>query len=73
MDTIMQRKKKDGSHSYTAAIRKRKGGKVVLTLSETFPSHQAAKRWMRLGERDLKGKGALERAVADLPASHDLG
>ncbi|MDO6588058.1 tyrosine-type recombinase/integrase [Salipiger sp. 1_MG-2023] len=65
MGTIMQRKKKDGSLSYTAVIRKKKGGKVVLTLSETFPSHQAAKRWMRNAERDLKGKNAVERAIAD--------
>lgn len=64
MGTIMVRQKKDGAKSFTAVIRKKKGGKVVLTLSDTFPSHQAAERWMKKTERDLKGRGALDRAVA---------
>lgn len=64
MGTIMEREKKDGAKSYTAMIRKKKGGKVILSLTETFKSEQAAKRWIRKTERDLKGKGALDRAVA---------
>ena len=64
MGTIMERQKKDGAKSFTAVIRKKKGGKVVLTLSDTFQSRQAAERWMKKTERDLKGKGALDRAVA---------
>ncbi len=64
MGTIMERNKKGGGTSYTAVIRKKKGGKVVLTITETFPSRQAAERWMKKTERDLKGKGALDRAVA---------
>jgi integrase len=64
MGTIMARHKKDGAKSFTAVIRKKKGGKIVLTLSDTFASRQAAERWMKKTERDLKGKGALDRAVA---------
>ncbi|WP_322866052.1 tyrosine-type recombinase/integrase [Aquicoccus sp. G2-2] len=64
MGTIMERAKKDGAQSYTAVIRKKKGGKVILSLTETFKSEQAAKRWIRKTERELKGKGALDRAVA---------
>lgn len=64
MGTIMARQKKDGAKSFTAVIRKKKGGKIVLTLSDTFASRQAAERWMKKTERDLKGKGALDRAVA---------
>ncbi len=64
MGTIMTRLKKDGSKSYTATIRKKKGGKVVLTLTETFPSRQGAERWMKKTERDLKGRGALGHAIA---------
>ncbi|WGW02413.1 site-specific integrase [Tropicibacter oceani] len=60
----MQRKKKDGSHSYTAVIRKKKAGKVILTKTETFQNEQAAKRWLKKTERDPKAKGAVERAVA---------
>ena len=33
MGTIMTRAKKDGSQSYTATIRKKQKGKVVLTLA----------------------------------------
>jgi len=64
MGTIMERQKKDGGKSYTAVIRKKKSGKVILSLTETFKSEQAAKRWVRRTERDLKGKGALDQAVA---------
>lgn len=63
MGTIMARQKKDGRKSFTAVIRKKKGGKVILTLSDTFKSRQAAERWMKKTERDLKVKGALDRAV----------
>lgn len=64
MGTILARKKKDGSRSYTAVIRKKKGGKVVLTLTETFAKEQAAKRWLKTTERDLRANGAVDRAVA---------
>ncbi|WP_158275088.1 tyrosine-type recombinase/integrase [Thioclava sp. NG1] len=64
MGTIMQRQKKDGATSFTAVIRKKKGGKVALTLAETFKNKTAAERWIRKTERALSEKGALDRAVA---------
>lgn len=70
MDTIMQRRKKDGATSYTAVIRKKKGGKVVLTLAETFKNEAAAERWIRKTERALSEKGRLtapsQRGIARL-------
>ena len=64
MGTIMARQKKDGAKSFTAVIRKKKGGKIVLTINDTFPNRQAAERWMKRTERDLNGKDAVVRAVA---------
>lgn len=64
MGTIMAREKKDGAKSYTAVIRKKKRGKVVLTLSETFKSETAAERWIRNTAPSLSEKGDFERAVA---------
>ncbi len=64
MGTIMTRPKKDGSKRYTATIRKKKGGKVVLSLSETFLTENAAERWMENRELALTKKGAVGRAIA---------
>lgn len=44
MGTIMARQTKDGAKSFTAVIRQKKGGKIVLTLSDTFPIRQAVER-----------------------------
>ncbi|MGH1460089.1 MAG: hypothetical protein ACRBBT_14425, partial [Paracoccaceae bacterium] len=63
MGTIMTRAKKDGSQSYTATIRKKQKGKVVLTLTETFPNERSAKRWIKQRECDLKAKGGLDKAI----------
>ncbi|MGJ8590227.1 MAG: tyrosine-type recombinase/integrase [Yoonia sp.] len=63
MGTIMKREKKDGSHSYTAIIRKKKKGKVVLTMTETFMSEQSAKRWVKKRESELKTKGAVDKII----------
>lgn len=63
MGTIMTRAKKDGSKSYTATIRKKQKGKVVLTETETFPSKLSAERWIKKRESELKDKGALVKAI----------
>ncbi|TCS63734.1 phage integrase family protein [Primorskyibacter sedentarius] len=63
MGTIMKRAKKDGSQSYTATVRKKQKGKVVLTLTETFPSERSAKRWINQRESELKTKGAVDKVV----------
>lgn len=61
----MARQKKDGAKSFTAVIRKKLRGKIILTFGDTFPSRQAAEHWMKKTERNLKGKGALDRPFAD--------
>ncbi len=63
MGTIMERPNRKGASRFTALIRKKQNGKVILTLTETFPSRQAADRWIKHRERDLKEKGAVERMV----------
>ena len=63
MRTITERLKANGKPSFTAQIRKKKNGKVILNLVETFASEQAAKSWLKRREDALKKPGGLERAV----------
>ncbi|WP_267473685.1 hypothetical protein [Halocynthiibacter styelae] len=42
MGTITERLKTNSKSSFTAQIRKKKNGKVILNLVETFTSKQAA-------------------------------
>jgi len=63
MGTVTERFKKNGKPSYTAQIRKKKKGKVILNLVETFPSQRAAENWLKNQERALKKPGALTRAI----------
>ncbi|MGH1454209.1 MAG: hypothetical protein ACRBBV_13660 [Paracoccaceae bacterium] len=55
--------KKDGSQSYTATVRKKQKGKVVLTLTETVPNERSAKRWTKQRKSELKTKGAVDKVV----------
>lgn len=59
----MIREKKDGSQSYTAVIRKKKKGIVILTMTETFMSEQSAKRWVKKRERGLTTKDAVNKII----------
>ncbi|MBW6417037.1 site-specific integrase [Celeribacter sp. PS-C1] len=63
MGTITKRLKANGKPSYTAQIRKKKKGKIILNLVDTFASEQAAKSWMKRHEDALKKPGGLERAM----------
>jgi hypothetical protein len=63
MGTITERVKTNGKSSFTAQIRKKQKGKVILNLVETFPSKQAASSWLKRREEALKKPGGLERAV----------
>lgn len=63
MGTITERLKANGKSSFTAQIRKKKKGKVILNLVETFATEQAAKSWLKRRENALKKQGGLERAV----------
>ncbi len=63
MGTIVERPKKNGKPSFTAQIRKKKDGKIILNLVETFPSKRAAENWLKRREEALKKPGGLERAL----------
>lgn len=63
MGTINERIKANGKPSYTAQIRKKHKGKVILNLVETFASKRAAENWLKQQEKALKRPGGLERAV----------
>jgi len=63
MGTITERLKTNGKPSFTAQIRKKQKGKVILNLVETFSSRQAAKNWLKRREEALNKPRGLERAV----------
>lgn len=63
MGSIYERIKANGNPSYTAQIRKKRKGKIILDMVETFSSERAAKSWMKRQEAALKKPGALDRAV----------
>jgi hypothetical protein len=63
MGTITERLKTNGKSSFTAQIRKKQKGKVILNLVETFAFEQAAKSWLKRREDALKKPGGLSRAV----------
>ncbi|AUQ74089.1 hypothetical protein [Phaeobacter piscinae] len=57
MGTITERLKATGKPSFTVQIRKKKNGKVILNLVETFASEQAAKNWLKRREDALEKAG----------------
>lgn len=63
MGTITERLKANGKPILTVQIRKKKNGKVILNLVETFASEQAARSCLKRREDALKKPGGLERAV----------
>lgn len=64
MGTIVTRKRKDGTPSYTAQIRVKRGGVVIYSEAETFSRLREAKDWQAAREAALKGPGALKQATA---------
>ena len=60
MGTIIERPKKDGSLAYTATVRVKRDGKVVLSKSATFARPAAAKLWIAKVERDAAKPGGLD-------------
>ena len=62
MATIRARKLADGSVTYTAQIRIKRGGVQVYQESQTFARKQAAQAWVRRRETELDQPGAIERA-----------
>lgn len=54
MGTIATRKKANGENSYTATIRVKDGGVVVLSESQTFNKKALASAWMTRREAELQ-------------------
>lgn len=63
MGTITDRAKAKGKPSFTAQIRKKKKGKILFTMAETFGTRSAAQTWIKRQETMLKAPGVLERAA----------
>ncbi|MBX5089400.1 site-specific integrase [Rhizobium lentis] len=61
MGTISERRRKDGSKSYTAQIRIKRDGKLVHTEAQTFERKPAASAWLKKRETELSEPGALDR------------
>ncbi|MDN2582371.1 tyrosine-type recombinase/integrase [Aquibium sp. ELW1220] len=60
MGTITARKRKDGSHGYTAQIVKKRGGRIVWREAKTFSKEREAKAWAAWREAELDKPGAIE-------------
>ena len=54
----------DGSVTYTAQVRFKKGGKTIYSESQTFEREQIARNWLARRRHELSDPGALERAMA---------
>ncbi|GKS92262.1 site-specific integrase [Acidovorax sp. SUPP2539] len=65
MGTITQRKKSNGTLSYTAQIRLKQGGKVVHNEARTFSRHALASAWMKRRESELELARASGRKVPE--------
>ena len=59
MGTIAARTKKDGSTTFTATVRVKQGGRVVLSKSATFDRQAAANAWIAKTEKDAAKPGGL--------------
>lgn len=66
MATITERKKMDGTISYTAQIRLKRGGKIVYQQSETFNRRALARAWADRREAELQRPGALEQIAPQI-------
>ncbi|NNU70395.1 site-specific integrase [Rhizobium sp. WYCCWR 11152] len=65
MGTIAERRRKDGSKSYTAQIRIKRDGKLAHTEAQTFDRKPAASAWLKKRETELSQPGALDRIKVD--------
>ena len=64
MGTITARKRADGTTSYTAQIRIKKGGKVIHSEAQTFSRRALADEWKRRREAELEQVRASGRPLA---------
>lgn len=72
MGAITPRTNKDGSTSYKAQVRIRKGGKVLHQETQTFSREAAAKAWVKKRETELADPTGLKKALAEDPPIKDL-
>ena len=63
MDSILIRRRKNGSLGYTAIIRLKRDGKTVVSESATFDRRQLANEWMRRREAELDQQRARGEPV----------
>ena len=63
MGQIHKRKRKDGSSGYTAQIRRKRAGKTILSITQTFDRHSQAKAWIKRKERELSQPDGLTAAL----------
>jgi len=63
MGQIIERKRKDGSSTYTAQVRRKKGGKTIFSFAQTFDKKADAKAWMKRKERELNQPDGLATAI----------
>ncbi|KQY20804.1 site-specific integrase [Rhizobium sp. Root483D2] len=59
MGTITERKRANGSKSYTAQIRIKRDGKIAHSEAQTFERRPAANAWLKKRENELSAPGAL--------------
>lgn len=72
MGAITPRKNKDGSTSYKAQVRIRKGGRVLHQETQTFAREQSARAWIKKRETELSDPTGLKKAMAEDPPLKDL-
>jgi integrase len=60
MGTITKRKNKKGITRYTAQIRKKQDGKVVVNLGRTFDKQVSARAWVKKVEAEIANSESLE-------------
>lgn len=72
MGAITPRMNKDGSTSYKAQVRIRKGGKVLHQETQTFSRRQAAVAWIKKLETELADPAGLKKALAEDPPLKDV-
>lgn len=71
--TIQKRTRRDGSIAYTATVRVKRGGRVILSLSETFAREPAARAWVEKKEAEAKKPGGLARLSRPRSTGKTLG
>jgi integrase len=54
MGTIIERRRQDGTPTYTAQIRIRQNGKILFTEAQTFAKRPPAEKWLHQREKEIR-------------------